>query len=195
MNQKTRQIACVLAATLSLAACTDPGRLTSSTPATQPPTTGAAIPGGDSSFQKQEADLRRSIGSSGYAISNTVDRLIVRIPQDALFASGSAVPLGSAQGDIAAISGSLNRFPASTVQVLAHTDSDGEAAANLSLSEQQATQVRDLMIRSGVAGERILASGRGENQPLTSNLTDEGKMQNRRIEIVILPAAVTSGIS
>ena len=75
-------------------------------------------------------------------------------------------------------------------QIVGHTDNSGSAAYNQSLSERRANSVADVLLDGGVAFSRIQTFGRGEDQPIASNLTAEGKAQNRRVEIVILPNAV-----
>jgi outer membrane protein OmpA-like peptidoglycan-associated protein len=52
---------------------------------------------------------------------------------------------------------------------------------------RRANAVADMLMQGGVPGSRIRAIGRGEDQPVASNLTPEGRAQNRRVEIVILP--------
>ncbi|CUK13450.1 OmpA family protein [Shimia thalassica] len=137
-------------------------------------------------LDKQEAELRKEL-DGGISIENTGDRLIVVMPQDLLFASDSAVVSASLSDDLAAVARNLQKYPSSTVQVLGHTDNTGSAAHNQQLSEQRANSVADKLMEGGVAFERIQTIGRGEDQPVASNLSEEGKAQNRRVEIVILP--------
>jgi outer membrane protein OmpA-like peptidoglycan-associated protein len=75
------------------------------------------------------------------------------------------------------------------VQVVGHTDSSGEAGYNQSLSVNRANAVVNVLAGAGVPRTRLQAIGRGEDQPVASNLTEEGKAQNRRVEIVILPTS------
>ena len=77
----------------------------------------------------------------------------------------------------------------STVQVIGHTDNTGDAGYNQGLSERRANAVADVLMNGGVAFGRIQTFGRGEDQPVASNLSEEGRAQNRRVEIVILPTA------
>jgi outer membrane protein OmpA-like peptidoglycan-associated protein len=91
------------------------------------------------------------------------------------------------RSDLNALAGSMNRFPNSTVNVIGHTDSDGTAAFNQDLSARRAQAVSSVLIQSGVSANRIRSIGRGEDAPIASNLTAEGKRQNRRVEITITP--------
>ncbi len=141
-------------------------------------------------LDKQEAELRQNLGNDRVTITNTGDRLIVSFPQDLLFAVNSFAVRPDLQSDLGILAGSLGDYPNSTVQIVGHTDSDGEAAFNQQLSERRANAVADVLLGRGIPFNRIQTFGRGESQPIASNLTPEGKAQNRRVEIVILPNAV-----
>lgn len=147
---------------------------------------GAAI---GNALDKQEAELRRDLENDRVKITNTGDRLIVTLPEDILFAVDSARVNSALRGDLLTVSDSLRSYPDSTVQVVGHTDNTGAAAYNQDLSERRANAVADVLMDGGVSFNRIQTFGRGEDQPIASNLTAEGKAQNRRVEIVILPNA------
>ena len=137
-------------------------------------------------LDKQEAELRQQLGPN-VGIVNTGDRLIVTMPQDILFATDSAQLTGSLQSDLLAVARSLNSYPNTTVQVIGHTDNTGSAAYNQDLSQRRAQAVTSVLIQGGVNPGRIRTIGRGEDAPIASNLTAEGRAQNRRVEIVIIP--------
>lgn len=150
---------------------------------------GGAIGGGVGySLDKQEADLRRQLDSN-VIITNTGDRLIVTLPQDILFATDSTTVKAGLRDDLRALANNVNVYANSTLQIIGHTDSDGEAAYNQQLSEGRAFAVSNVLISDGVPSARIRSIGRGESQPVASNLSAAGKAQNRRVEIVILPNA------
>lgn len=145
---------------------------------------GAAI---GNALDRQEEELRRNLENDRVLINNTGDRLVVTLPQDILFAVDSARVNNSLRGDLMTVARSLQNHPYSTVQVVGHTDSSGAAAYNQELSERRANSVADVLRQGGVAYNRVRTFGRGEDQPVASNLTAEGKARNRRVEIVILP--------
>lgn len=140
-------------------------------------------------LDKQEADLRAQIGNDNVSIRNTGDRLIVTLPQDILFATDSANLRPDLQRDLRTVGQNLLAYPDTTVQVIGHTDNTGDAGYNLNLSRQRAQSVANILMSEGVPSFRIQSIGRGEDQPIASNLTPEGRAQNRRVEIVILPNA------
>ena len=80
----------------------------------------------------------------------------------------------------------LARNPEVRIKIIGHTDNVGKDAANQKLSEGRANAVRDDLIQRGVTPERIEAEGRGESQPIDTNDTEEGRQNNRRVEIEIM---------
>jgi outer membrane protein OmpA-like peptidoglycan-associated protein len=67
-----------------------------------------------------------------------------------------------------------------------HTDSDGNDATNLKLSQDRCDAVKAILINLGIANERLTSKGYGETKPIGDNTTPEGKASNRRVEFVIL---------
>lgn len=141
---------------------------------------------GGANLDRQAAELRQQLpGNVG--VVNTGSQLVVTVPQDLLFAVDSATVSGSQQANLRTVATSLNRYPDTTVNVIGHTDNTGAASYNQSLSERRANAVASVLIGAGVAPSRVVTAGRGENQPIASNLTAEGRQQNRRVEIIITP--------
>ncbi|SCZ69510.1 OmpA family protein [Epibacterium ulvae] len=139
-------------------------------------------------LEKQEAELRQTLANDQISIVNTGDRLIVTLPNDLTFATDSAQVSPAARGDLLKVADSLVRYPNSLVRVIGHADSDGEALHNLNLSNRRANAVADLIQAGGVPFNRINTVGRGEDEPIASNLTPEGKARNRRVEIIVIPS-------
>ncbi len=101
------------------------------------------------------------------------------------FASGQALLTAGAAASVRALGTYLAALEASPVQVLGHTDSQGEDAANRSLSQRRADAVRAGLVEAGLPRGRIVAEGRGEALPVADNLTGAGRARNRRVEIVV----------
>lgn len=89
------------------------------------------------------------------------------------------------------ISGIVNKYGKTQLNVAGHTDSTGSAQHNQALSERRAGAVQQYMERNGVLPQRIDAAGYGKNQPIASNDTDAGRRLNRRVDITIVP--ITEG--
>lgn len=138
-------------------------------------------------LDRQAAELERDMGTDGVSIVNTGNELIVTMPQDVLFATDSATLRPDLQRDLYTLAGSLNRYPNTRVEVVGHTDNTGAAGYNQTLSQQRANTVANVLIGAGVPSQRVVSYGRGEDQPIASNLTAEGRAQNRRVEFIIRP--------
>ena len=134
----------------------------------------------------QEAALRQDLDGR-IGVVNTGERLIVNLPQDILFATDSASLRPELQSDLRALAFNLQEFPQTVVQVVGHTDNTGSAGYNQDLSQRRAQAVAGVITGAGVSPGRVSALGRGEDQPIGSNLTPEGRQQNRRVEVVITP--------
>ena len=101
------------------------------------------------------------------------------------FASGQAQLTAGAAASIKALGLYLAAVPGGAVQVLGHTDSQGEEAANQALSERRAQQVRATLVSAGLTRGRVDAQGVGESEPVADNANAAGRAKNRRVEIVV----------
>jgi outer membrane protein OmpA-like peptidoglycan-associated protein len=137
-------------------------------------------------LDRQAAELRRDLGSN-VGVVNTGSEIVVTMPQDILFATGSATLRPDLRRDLATLAQSLLRYPDTTIFVTGHTDNVGSAAFNQALSERRADAVFQELVANGVPARRIVARGAGLTQPVASNATPEGRARNRRVEIVIRP--------
>jgi OOP family OmpA-OmpF porin len=79
----------------------------------------------------------------------------------------------------------LQRYPELVVQVAGHTDNRGDDALNRKLSQARAESVMQYLASHGVAN-KLSAKGYGKSQPITSNATDAGRQQNRRVSLLIV---------
>jgi outer membrane protein OmpA-like peptidoglycan-associated protein len=151
-----------------------------------------ALAGGaiGSSLDSQAAELRAQMGNDDVRIVNTGSELIVTMPQDILFQVDSTAVRPDLRRDLAAVAANIQRYPENRLEVVGHTDSSGAAFYNQELSERRASAVATILRDAGVPGGRIMAYGRGEEQPVASNLTTEGRAQNRRVELIIRPDKV-----
>lgn len=152
---------------------------------------GAALGGGlgaiaGNNLDRQEAELRQQLGNNA-TINNTGSQLVVTLPQDILFATDSATVSNALAADLRNVAASMNRYPDTRINIIGHTDNTGAANYNQQLSQRRAAAVATILINAGVSSNRINAVGRGEDQPVASNLTAEGRAQNRRVEIIITP--------
>ena len=148
---------------------------------------GAAIGGAiGNSLDKQAGDLRSSMGDD-VKIVNTGNELVITMPQDILFNVDSATLRPDLRSDLRALARNLLDYPDTTVDIFGHTDNTGSADHNQALSARRASAVAAVLRDGGVSSSRIRAIGRGEDEPIATNLTPEGRRANRRVEIIIRP--------
>ncbi|MBV4471754.1 OmpA family protein [Pseudomonas siliginis] len=72
-----------------------------------------------------------------------------------------------------------------SIKVIGHTDSKGSDAYNQALSERRANSVAAYLLSQGLAPNKLTSEGRGESEPVADNTTDEGRADNRRVELHI----------
>lgn len=138
-------------------------------------------------LDRQAAALDQAVTNPNVQIINHGSYLQVILPEGILFGTDSAAVSGPAQTDLYAVARNLNQYPNSRVEVIGHTDNTGSAAYNQDLSQRRAQSVAGILTAGGVSSGRVVAVGRGEDQPVASNATTQGKAQNRRVEILIRP--------
>jgi len=118
-------------------------------------------------------------------------RMVVELPTDVLFASGSARLGEDGRNSIAEVSRVLASIPDREFQVEGHTDdvpiSTAQYPSNWELAAARAITVAKTMIEAGMPPDRISAASYGEFRPVQPNDTREGRAANRRIEIVVVP--------
>lgn len=73
----------------------------------------------------------------------------------------------------------------STVQIIGHTDNTGNPKMNMILGKNRANFVKNYLVKNGILEGKIIASSKGQDKPIASNATKEGRIKNRRIEVTI----------
>jgi outer membrane protein OmpA-like peptidoglycan-associated protein len=106
-------------------------------------------------------------------------------PSPLTFAFASATPTSESGKTLDDIAAALKAHPAATIRVESHTDAIGSAESNLNLSQARAEAIKNELVDRGVDGARIETAGMGQELPVASNDTAEGRAQNRRSEIVV----------
>lgn len=105
--------------------------------------------------------------------------------QNVNFQSGSATLDPYELSRLAPVVNALKKYSNTRVHIEGHTDSDGSKAYNQQLSENRAKGVALHLMNSGISSNRIQTYGYGEERPIASNNTPEGKRQNRRVTFLI----------
>jgi len=146
------------------------------------------VAGGVVGYQmdKQIKELKESTAGSGVDVSQEGDGILVNLP-DVTFAVDSTTISPSFQATLDKVASSMQQYPNSLIDIYGHTDSTGSAAYNMDLSKRRADAVARYLEMRGVSAARIQTQGMGENYPVASNDTAEGRALNRRVEIKITP--------
>lgn len=100
------------------------------------------------------------------------------------FDVGKSVIKPESMGEINRIVQLMTENPDLKFSVEGHTDSTGNAASNQTLSEARSSAIVAKLVEMGIAADRLTASGKGQNNPIADNATDEGRAKNRRVEFV-----------
>jgi outer membrane protein OmpA-like peptidoglycan-associated protein len=135
-------------------------------------------------MEEKRAEMQRATQGTGIDVTRTADnRLKVNVPSDFSFDVGSAAIKPQMRPVLDQFAQGLD--PRMRVNVVGHTDSTGSPAVNDRLSLDRAVNVRDYLSGRGIDASRVLANGRGENEPVATNETAAGRAQNRRVEIFL----------
>ncbi len=113
----------------------------------------------------------------------------ITIDETIEFASGSARVDPKSFALLAEIAAAINTLPKDkNISVEGHTDNRGSAKNNRALSKRRARAVVAHLVRNGVEARRLAFEGHGEDDPIATNDTPEGRKKNRRVDFLIRPA-------
>jgi outer membrane protein OmpA-like peptidoglycan-associated protein len=113
----------------------------------------------------------------------TADR--IEILEKVLFQTGRAVILPTSYGILDSVAQVLRDYPSIKVRIEGHTDNQGSDSLNKKLSDQRAKSVEKYLVDKGIATSRMTTEGVGEERPIDTNRTTEGRAANRRVEFHI----------
>lgn len=139
-------------------------------------------------MDQQEAQLRQQMAGTGVEVQRQGDTIRLQAPENITFDSGRADIRPQFRPVLTQLAGSIRQYPGTVVQIEGHTDSTGSASFNQTLSENRAAAARSVLVQQGVEAERLVAVGYGATRPIADNMTPQGRAQNRRVEILIVPA-------
>jgi len=110
----------------------------------------------------------------------------VAISGGILFAFDSAKINPGAEAIVAKIAGMMEQNPTLEIAVVGYTDNTGDFNYNLGLSKRRADSIVTQLVRDGVARDRLAGVGVGPLNPIASNATEQGRAENRRVELVLI---------
>jgi type VI secretion system protein ImpK len=137
--------------------------------------------------------LAEDIKARRVIVEDAVDRSVVTVRSDQIFASGSATLIGDLQPLMGRIAEAI-RSVKGQVRITGHSDNVPIASpkfpSNWELSQARAVQVLNILAANTGQPERFTAEGRSDSEPLASNENSEGRAKNRRVEITLLAERV-----
>ncbi|MBS3744504.1 MAG: OmpA family protein [Wenzhouxiangellaceae bacterium] len=140
---------------------------------------------------RREAELASAQAQSlqrrlEYMEYRQTDRGVVVTLGDVLFEVGEADLLPAAAQSLDDVIELLETEPDKDIRIEGHTDSTGPAQLNLRLSGERAKAVRDALVERGIDPDRLNAVGMGEDFPIATNETEQGRASNRRVDVIVL---------
>ena len=138
-------------------------------------------------MDKQEAELRAQLQGTGVSVTRVGDSIILNMPGNITFATDSSNISADFYPVLDSVALVVNEFEKTYVDIIGHTDSTGAADYNQRLSVNRADSVARYLESQQVLPQRILTEGMGQNSPIASNDTPEGRALNRRVEIRLTP--------
>jgi len=134
-------------------------------------------------MDKQAQELKQNI--PGATVERVGEGIKVTFDSGLLFGFDSAELKPEARTNLRNLAHSLDQYDGTNILIVGHTDDVGGASYNQRLSERRAQSAADYLTLQGVSSARLSSEGLGEGEPLASNGSEEGRAQNRRVEIAI----------
>lgn len=138
-------------------------------------------------MDEQERALRQQMANTNVDVERRGDNIVLVFPDNITFATGSSQVKPAFMHALNSVAQSLQQYPDTHIQIAGFTDNVGSPSANQRLSEDRAFRVRDYLSNRGVAVQRMQAVGYGQSRPIASNANADGRAQNRRVEITVIP--------
>ncbi|ARB45910.1 OmpA family protein [Alloalcanivorax xenomutans] len=135
----------------------------------------------------QEKKLRDKLQATGVSVTRSGDNIILNMPGNVTFDTDQSDVKSNFRPVLESVSEVLKEYKSTMIQVAGHTDSTGGERYNLLLSQQRAQSVANVLSSYGVETVRLDVVGFGETQPIANNGTAQGREQNRRVELTLLP--------
>ncbi len=134
-------------------------------------------------MDQQAKELENEI--EGATITRVGEGIVVTFDSGILFDFDSSALRQQARANLQELAENLREYERTDVLILGHTDATGSDAYNQQLSERRAQSAAGYLEQLGVAPSRVSTRGMGENDPVATNDTAEGRQLNRRVEVVI----------
>jgi outer membrane protein OmpA-like peptidoglycan-associated protein len=133
-------------------------------------------------MDKQEEALKNVKGAN---VERKGDQLVVRFNSAILFDTGKSKLKTNSEQDLTAFAKVLKDYPETNLVIEGHTDNTGKRPRNKKLSQARAKAVIAFLEKQSVAKQRLTGLGLADERPVSDNSTEDGRRQNRRVEVQI----------
>jgi len=138
-------------------------------------------------MDNQENELRQLMRDSGVTVTRKGEDIILNMPGNITFRTGSADLNAQFFKVLDGVAQVARKYDKTIIEIAGHTDNVGDANFNKQLSQRRASAVAQYLQSRGVGEPRIMTAAGGEEHPIASNSTEQGRAANRRVEVTLAP--------
>lgn len=138
-------------------------------------------------MDNQENELRQVMRDSGVTVTRKGEDIILNMPGNITFRTGSADLNAQFFKVLDGVAQVARKYDKTIIEIAGHTDNVGDANFNRQLSQRRASAVAQYLQSRGVSEPRIMTAAGGEEHPIASNSTEQGRAANRRVEVTLAP--------
>src|SRR6266446_3685336 len=138
-------------------------------------------------MDKQENELRAQMRDSGVTVTRKGEDIVLNMPGNITFRTGSADLNAQFFKVLDGVALVAKKYDKTIIEIAGHTDNVGGADFNKQLSQRRASAVAQYLMSKGVSEPRIMTAAGGEEHPIASNSTEQGRAANRRVEVTLAP--------
>jgi len=138
-------------------------------------------------MDKQESELRAQMRDSGVTVARKGEDIVLNMPGNITFRTGSADLNAQFFKVLDGVAQVAKKYDKTIIEIAGHTDNVGGSDYNRQLSQRRASAVAQYLMSKGVSEQRIMTAGGGEEHPIASNSTEQGRAANRRVEVTLAP--------
>lgn len=135
----------------------------------------------------QEAKLREQLAGTGVGVVRAGNEIELVMPGNVTFATNSSDIQSGFFPVLNSVGSVLTEYEKTVIEVAGHTDNTGSVSYNQTLSERRASSVARYLTAQGLQPVRVITEGYGPQHPMATNATADGRQQNRRVELRLVP--------
>src|SRR5712672_2209322 len=138
-------------------------------------------------MDRQESELRALMRDSGVTVTRKGEDIVLNMPGNITFRTGSADLNAQFFKVLDGVAQVARKYDKTIIEIAGHTDNVGGTDFNRQLSQRRASTVARYLTSKGVSEPRIMTAAGGEDHPIASNSTEQGRAANRRVAVTLAP--------